>query len=103
VSGAADRAFGAQVLTQFLLQHAARLNIKASIDDLPLGTLLRNTLPISACDTCLCASAGNVRLSQPATCSGDHLRRSFADTAWPNAGWQASLHGLGRRARFHAA
>ncbi|MFT7253276.1 MAG: hypothetical protein ACI81Q_000688 [Paracoccaceae bacterium] len=93
----------AQMLQEFLFKDASRLYIKASVDRSPLGTLLRNTLPVSACDTCLCASRGKARLSQPATCSGDHLRRSFADTAQANLGWQANLHILGRKARSYAA
>jgi hypothetical protein len=84
--GPSHRSFGAQVLNQFLLQDATCLYIKTPVNRPPLGTLLRNTLPVSACDTCLCASRGNARLSQPATCSGDHLRRSFADTARANIG-----------------
>ena len=75
--GAADRALGAQVLQKLLLQNSTRLYIKASY--------------IVSCDTCLCGSSGNARFSQPAICSGDHLRRSLADTTRLKDGQQASL------------
>jgi hypothetical protein len=56
--GTPDCAFCAQVRQKLLFEDTARLYIKAAIDRPPLGTLLPNTLPVSACDTCLCPSQG---------------------------------------------
>ncbi|MFT6456112.1 MAG: hypothetical protein ACJAY6_003017 [Yoonia sp.] len=66
---------------QFFLKYAACLDKQASVYRPPLGTLLRNTLPVSACETRLPLSLGCSRISQPAICCGDHLRLSLAEIA----------------------
>ncbi len=75
--GASDHTSAAQAFLQFFLQNPTGLDIEAAIYRSPLGTLLRNTLPVGACDTRFCSSSGYLRLSQPAMCCGDHFRRSF--------------------------
>ena len=69
---------------------------------LPLGTLLRNTLPGNACDTRFCSSSGYLRLSQPAICCGDHFRRSLRAINWHKGSLNESLHNLGRVAQSQA-
>src|SRR6266513_2289202 len=53
-------------------------------------------------DTWRASVPGYVRFSQPAICSGDQLRSSFAATACRNWPCSANLHGFGRSACFHA-
>ena len=55
-----------------------------------------------SCDTWQASVPGCVRFSQPAICSGDQLRSSFAATACRNWPCTANLHGFGRSACFHA-
>src|SRR5258706_7889296 len=53
-------------------------------------------------DTWQASVPGYIRFSQPAICSGDQLRSSFAATACRNWPCSANLHGFGRSACFHA-
>jgi hypothetical protein len=54
-----------------------------------------------SCDTWKASVPGCVRFSQPAICSGDQFRSSFAATACRNWPCTANLHGFGRSACFH--
>ena len=55
-----------------------------------------------SCDTYICDDAGNLVLSQPEICEGDHSCRNFLATKRRSLGSVASLQVLGRCAAIHA-
>jgi len=48
-----------------------------------------------------CRHACHLTRSHPAICSGDHFRSSFSETSSQSLAFKASLHDLGREARFN--